>query len=53
MLLNHASSHDEPNISFGEGNLTLKTHLPLFVPTCPCISTALSSVLKHQVGLIG
>jgi len=38
---------------FDDGDLTLKTHLPLFVSTCPCTSIALSSVLSHEVGLTG
>lgn len=31
---------------FGDRDLTLKTHLPLFVTTSPCISIALSSVCR-------
>lgn len=38
---------------FGVEGLTPKIHLPLFVSTCPCVSIALCSVLRHQVGLIG
>lgn len=38
---------------FGDRDLTLKTHLPLFVTTSPCMSIALSSVCRHQVGPIG